>query len=503
MQSAVLSPNEYQITDYQTPLLLNEATPKVVLPNQLELPLSADLLAVTESTPNPNAIVNLSATDHLVSLKNDGVNNKIEITSANAGSYVVGNTIQYTYDDYNFGNGTDSDGTTIQTFTVTNLQPYLELSKTGKYTFYSDYYSFNGEYYNGPTQTLYVMSSFDTATTAVGSGIVVANSFGLSSPLELVMLSDMSNATATKTLALNLKLNNNLNFADSNSDGTLNDPFDYNGSDPGNMKSIEGTYTGYFSGQGFEIINLDSVTGGIFTTLNNATIQDLYVTAPQVNSNNIEDIGLIANTVSGDVNIINSAVSDLKLINNAANISHVGGLVGVAAINSQLLISNSYTSGEISMSGQNINVGAGLIGLNQGDAIITNSYSTVNITTTNNNLNYSMIGGLIGDSNNANVVIDNAYYRGELIATNPNQVNPTYNGGLIGRIGGAATYDITNSFAYLNEQINQDGNNAKLAGLIGGVNLTDTPIVTFDTNTIFYSYGTVTAANDITNLIVP
>jgi len=503
MQSAVLSLNEYQFSDYQTPLLLNGATPKVVLPNQLQEPLSVDLLAISESTSIPNAIVNLSKTDHLVSLNNNGVNNKIEITSINGASYVVGNTITYTYDDYNFGNGTDSDGSTIQTFTVTNLQPFLELSKTGKYTFYSDYYSFNDNYFAGPTQTLYVMSSFDTVTTAVGSGNDVANSFGLSSPLELLMLSDMSDASATNTLALNLKLNNNLDFADSNSNNILNDPFDYNGPDAGNMKSIEGTYTGYFSGQGNSIINLDNVTGGIFTTLNNATIQDLYVAAPQVNSNNIENIGLIANTVTGDTNIINSAVYDLKLINNATNISHVGGLVGATANNSQLLISNSYTSGAISMISQNINLGGGLIGLNQGDVTIKNSYSTVDLTATNNNLNYSIIGGLIGDSNNANVAIDNAYYRGELIATNSSQLSPTYNGGLIGRVGGAATYAISNSFAYLNEQVNRDGNDLKLAGLIGGVNLADTPIVTFGANTIFYSYGTVTAANGIINTIVP
>jgi len=157
-------------------------------------------------------------------------------------------TLSYTYDDYNFGNGADSDGTTVQYFIFSDTELTFVPTKPGKYVLSNSDFNYNGTDItgNGQTLTLYVFSEFETGLMSLGEGTITHSSFGISTPGELLLIDSsiaiMGNAGFHLLNDLDLKTN-----------------YDYDGpATAANTKTIGGTYSGYFDGQGYSIIGASS-----------------------------------------------------------------------------------------------------------------------------------------------------------------------------------------------------------------------------------------------------
>jgi len=109
-----------------------------------------------------------------------------------------------------------------------------------------------------------------------------------------------------RTSNINFNLSNNLDLS----------TYDYDGSTTtANIKSIGGTYSGYFDGGGDTIANFNSLTGGLFDRLGTgATIANLNLDSAVINQTRSQATGGIANYVAGNaslrsVSVTNSAIS--------------------------------------------------------------------------------------------------------------------------------------------------------------------------------------------------
>lgn len=179
-------------------------------------------------------------------------------------------------------------------------------------------------------------------------------------------------------------------------------------------------FGGILNGNNKSVLNfsIDSTQNnvGLFSTLNNAHIQNLNIFTFKINSLNSLNTGVIAGETigsqvenikiyygsiisnSGNVGGIAGNISGTTIFNAQVDISiestsingYTGGVVGTA--NNSSTISQSFSSGDISAFN---NVG-GFIG-NAQDVLIENSYTTTNVTGTTNDASTSVIGGFAGN----------------------------------------------------------------------------------------------------------
>jgi len=187
---------------------------------------------------------------------------------------------------------------------------------------------------------------------------------------------------------------------------------------------------------------------------NNYTINNLYINLANTAANATSDIdvGLFSSlgatgTVS-NVGLTNINVSYSTTVTGISPASRqVGGLVGVNWGGS---ISNSYTSGSVSVntiSGLAYTSVGGLVGYNLGS--ITNSYNLANVTKTGSTSIESSVGGLSGNNWNPSgaASISNSYNAGNVTATYSADAVLLV-GGLLGRntlLGGTSS-TVTNSY---------------------------------------------------------
>ncbi len=204
----------------------------------------------------------------------------------------------------------------------------------------------------------------------------------------------------------------------------------------------------------------DSTTAftGTFDGLGH-TIAGLYVNRPATdyvgffgytqNSSVIQNVGLIDVDVTGQnyvgglvgANDSNGAVSNSYSTGNVTGDSFIGGLVGVSAHGT---INNSYSTSTVT---GNLMVG-GLVGYNYGGSI-SNSYSTGVV-----NSSGDYVGSLVG-VNKYNGTISNSYSTGSVSGRN-------YLGGLVGENGDFST--VSNSYSMAGSVVGT-GNN--IGGLVG------------------------------------
>ncbi len=152
-------------------------------------------------------------------------------------------------------------------------------------------------------------------------------------------------------------------------------------------------FTGTFDGQGFSIMNLsiarpevDDV--GVFGFVDGATIKNVNITGSVVGD---EHVGSLIGTENGvTLENINSSVE-------VEGYSYVGGIIGFNNDEGDgtTLMTKVRFSGSVTGSLASI---AGLIGDSDGDATITESSSTGNVSVTETDGWSGYIGGLIGDS---------------------------------------------------------------------------------------------------------
>ena len=145
---------------------------------------------------------------------------------------------------------------------------------------------------------------------------------------------------------------------------------------------------------------------GIFNG-NGHTISNL-----QINRNNIDHIGLFASMLANAI-VNNIGLSEVEIVGK----DYVGSLVGRNQADATII--NSYAIGKVSGT---VRVG-GLSGLNNGKII--NSYANVGVTGAG-----VIVGGLVGDHDGASGEIENSYAMGPVSSSGE---TPMGLGGLIGR----------------------------------------------------------------------
>ena len=194
------------------------------------------------------------------------------------------------------------------------------------------------------------------------------------------------------------------------------------------------------------------------------TIQNLYI------NRYLNDVGFFGN-VSGNVNISNIGLTNVT-VTGSKDSGNVGGLV--ANITGSANITNSYVSGVVSGSGNNITIG-GLLGSLNGTTI-TNSHFSGMVSGGNNT------GGLVGFQFNGNIT--NSFATGSVSGL----INV---GGLVGdQLRGIISKSYTT-----NEVLGNGGNYYLLGGLVGKQELGSSI-----TNS--YAIGAVTAIESFNSVFV-
>ncbi|WP_266168898.1 YDG domain-containing protein [Dyella subtropica] len=192
-------------------------------------------------------------------------------------------------------------------------------------------------------------------------------------------------------------------------------------------------FSGVFDGLGHTITGL-SVTG-------NSSLTDVGLFG--ASSGTIRNVGLLGGSVSG-------AASGTAL---SLPIS-IGGLVG----DNSGTVSNVFTTGTVSGSGDSANIG-GLVGTNESNGTISNAYAKGAVS----GLSFGdYLGGLVGTNNGT---VSNAYATGAVSGSYGGGAAADYLGGLVGYDTGI----IQNAYATGNVSWNSGGtnNNNAIGGLVG------------------------------------
>ena len=203
--------------------------------------------------------------------------------------------------------------------------------------------------------------------------------------------------------------------------------------------------SGWDEGKGFSPIGNDTVTFTGTYDGGRKTISGLTINRPSIDYIGyfgvtdgavIKNLGLNNISISGKSSVgglVGRNINSSNIINCYASgnvagngeISYVGGLVG---LNVRATISESYSSGSITSSGDDI---GGLIGMNMSSGLVTNCYSLSAVAGGGDNT-----GGLVGENNNA--TISYSYSVGSVSGSGSNV------GGFIGKNGDNGS--VSNSF---------------------------------------------------------
>ncbi len=168
-------------------------------------------------------------------------------------------------------------------------------------------------------------------------------------------------------------------------------------------------------------------------------------------------------------------ISDLTVNSSAASGSATVGLFGIikqANINNIGLLNINISSSSSSSFSSYI---GGLVGLNTNSSIITNSWSTGNVSSTSS-IDRSFIGGLVGVNLDSRIM--NSYFTGNVSSS----ASDSYAGGLVGSNNDNST--IINSYSTGNVSSSATGVSAA-GGLVGSNNNNSTIINSYSTGNVF------------------
>ncbi len=186
-------------------------------------------------------------------------------------------------------------------------------------------------------------------------------------------------------------------------------------------------FTGSFDGQGNTISNLvifDDTSNdlGLFAKIGGTTSSDIKdLTLDKFKIKGVSNIGALAGSAVGEVNIINVKVTGVASEAKATDNGYVGGLTGKFEGGT---ITGSSVTGTVKSAGANV---GGLVGSLIG-TLIFHSHSEAAVTGANGNF----VGGLIGyvdNSADTTLLINDSYATGAVSGGN-------YVGGLVGQLKG-------------------------------------------------------------------
>ena len=173
------------------------------------------------------------------------------------------------------------------------------------------------------------------------------------------------------------------------------------------------------------------VVGSVFVE-NCYVVGDVIAVADNFYSSGAYAGGLIG---SGGGTVVNSYTSGDITATSSISSAYAGGLIGSGG---SVVVENSYTAGDVTASGSGWGLypacAGGLVGYSGSGATVTNSYALGNIAATTTTY-YSATaskagaGGLVGYSGYGDVIVTNSYTTGDITATAPASA---YAGGLIG-----------------------------------------------------------------------
>ena len=168
-------------------------------------------------------------------------------------------------------------------------------------------------------------------------------------------------------------------------------------------------FGGIFDGAGYVIsdMNISSSANtptGLFGVINGGTVKNLTVSGV-INAEVVDRVGGIVGTLTG-VSTIENCINKVDVTGKIS----VGGIIGYVDSSSVKTITNCINLGEVNGSE---NVG-GLVGYFYYRGELSSSYNrgTVNATGTN-----GRVGGLVGYMNDGNAVVKNSYTTGEVTGT--------------------------------------------------------------------------------------
>jgi hypothetical protein len=210
-------------------------------------------------------------------------------------------------------------------------------------------------------------------------------------------------------------------------------------------------FNGNFDGNGYTIANLTQTNGnGLFTEVENATIQNLLLTGFNVTSVAGSGVGSLTGYIYGNVNITNVNLTN----SNISAQEMVGGLVGKTHTSDTILMMDSCNVYNDVIISSSSSIAGGLLGQqNSSEAFTFNNnsvFDNVLITASDK------VGGIAGEINNA-TIIDNSIFNEVYI------VGGDKAGGLIGYTGYGKYLNVTNSYNY-NITINATSN---VSGFVG------------------------------------
>ena len=273
----------------------------------------------------------------------------------------------------------------------------------------------------------------------------------------------------------------------------------------GDGLTTETTFAGVFDGKGHSISNL-LVSGkyyaglfGVVGTGSDAQIKNLVVNVTRISGTTYA--GGLAAYYCSEKAIENCGVniSDSISVSSSSDV-YCGGLVGYSYGRQIIIITNSYSTGNVSASSHNdsrysSSSCGGLVGYS-GTTTITNSYSTGNVSASaysyaSNDFASSSCGGLLGMTGSRTVTITDSYSTGNVFSFSysPSSGTETFSGGLVGT-GGEVV--INNSYSTGNTDAASVSSNSVSysGGLVGegGTEITNS-----------YSTGNVSTAATATN----
>ncbi|MEA3499643.1 MAG: GLUG motif-containing protein [Candidatus Marinimicrobia bacterium] len=189
----------------------------------------------------------------------------------------------------------------------------------------------------------------------------------------------------------------------------------------------------WVGGYGFSPIGNDSIN---FTGEYNGqghTIDSLFI-----DHSGTDYIGLFGYALGAEIDSV--GVTNVDITGNG----FIGGLVGY---NDASTVSNSYSTGSVSGSGNDV---GGLVGYNYNSSTVSNSYSTGSVSGSG-----SDVGGLVG-YNNYYSTVSNSYSTGSVSGNND-----------VGGLVGSNVYSSTVSNSYSTGSVSGSGGYGYVGGLVG------------------------------------
>lgn len=259
-----------------------------------------------------------------------------------------------------------------------------------------------------------------------GSG-TLENPYKINKIEDLVRLSNRVNA-GDNLRGKYVKLMNNLDF---NVDSSYENP---NGAEFGDI-----------NGNGIiEALKIEMTTGRGFTPIGNYNENPIPFSGTfDGDKKTIDHLYMYVTDLEGEFDVglfgfSNGTIKDLYVTNVDLTDGCEMSIVGAVAANAVGTVQRCYSTGNITVDGDVMNVFVGgLVGLTgdvNGQALIDNCYTDIDISVTNSSNYGTFVGGIIGEVIMKNQIVSNCHSNAR-ISINAANSNSTFGAGIVGLLG--------------------------------------------------------------------